>query len=110
MATGSRNINASRTVVLVGTRKGLFVLSADGKRDKWRVEGDAPHFLGQIVNHAVMNPRTGTILAAARAGHLGPSVFRSTNSGKSWKEAASPPAFPKREKPITAGPSATYSG
>ena len=98
MATGSRDINAGRTIVLVGTRKGLFVLSADGRRDKWRVEGEAPHFLGQIVNHAVMNPRTGTILAAARAGHLGPSVFRSTNSGKSWKEAVSPPAFPKREK------------
>ncbi len=81
------------TVVLVGTRKGLFVLIADAKREKWRAEG--PHFLGQIVNHAVLNSATGTILVAARAGHLGPTVFRSTDAGKSWKEAASPPAFPK---------------
>ena len=81
------------TIVLVGTRKGLFVLHGDAKRQKWRAEG--PHFLGQIVNHAVLNPATGTILAAARAGHLGPTVFRSTDGGKNWKEASSPPAFPK---------------
>ncbi len=97
MATKSSSTTSSRTVVLVGTRKGLFVLHADGKREKWRVDGDVPHFIGQIVNHAVMNPRTGTILVAARAGHLGPTVFRSTDLGKTWKEAATPPAFPKRE-------------
>ena len=90
MATSS----ATRgTTVLVGTRKGLFVLLGDSKRQKWRVEG--PHFLGQIVNHAVLNPATGTMLVAARAGHLGPTVFRSIDSGKNWKEASAPPAFPK---------------
>ena len=81
------------TLVLVGTRKGLFVLIGDAKRQKWCAEG--PHFLGQIVNHAVLNPATGTMLVAARAGHLGPTIFRSTDSGKNWKEAVSPPAFPK---------------
>ncbi len=85
------------TVVLVGTRKGLFILHGDARREKWRVEGDVPHFFGQIVNHAVMNPATGTIMVAARAGHLGPSIFRSTNKGKTWAEAKQPPAFPKRE-------------
>ncbi len=81
------------TVVLVGTRKGLFILHGDAKRKTWRADG--PHFLGQIVNHAVQNPATGTMLVAARAGHLGPTVFRSTDFGKHWKEANSPPAFPK---------------
>ena len=81
------------TDVLVGTRKGLFILHGDAKRQKWRADG--PHFLGQIVNHAVMNPATGSILVAARAGHLGPTVFRSINSGRTWKEASAPPAFPK---------------
>jgi photosystem II stability/assembly factor-like uncharacterized protein len=84
---------AKSSAVLVGTRKGLFVLHADAKRQKWRAEG--PHFLGQIVNHAVLNPATGTMLVAARAGHLGPTVFRSTDFGKNWKEASVPPAFPK---------------
>ena len=76
----------SRTTVLVGTRKGLFVLSADARREKWKVDGKLPHFFGQTVNHAVLNPATGTILVAARAGHLGPTVFRSTDMGKNWKE------------------------
>ena len=85
------------TVVLAGTRKGLFIIRGDRARAKWKVDGSIPHFHGQIVNHAVMNPATGTILAAVRAGHLGPTVFRSTDSGKSWKEATSPPAFPKQD-------------
>jgi hypothetical protein len=80
--------------VLVGTRKGLFVLKSDRRRRAWSMEG--PHFLGQIVNHAVLDPRDGrTIVAAVRAGHLGPTVYRSQDGGKSWKESARPPAFAK---------------
>ena len=82
--------------VLVGTRKGLFVLRSDRTRRNWAIEG--PHFLGQVVNHAVLDPRDGrTLLAAVKAGHLGPSVFRSEDLGKSWREAETPPAFPKAE-------------
>ena len=83
-----------RLAVLVGTRKGLFVLTADMGRRRWRMAG--PHFLGEVVSHAVTDPRDGrTILAAVKAGHLGPTVFRSSDGGKSWKEAARPPQFPK---------------
>ena len=81
-------------LVLVGTRKGLFFLKSDRRRRRWSMEG--PHFLGQVVNHAVLDPRDGrTLLAAVRAGHLGPTVFRSEDRGATWKEAARPPAFPK---------------
>ena len=81
-------------VILVGTRKGLFLLKADDKRARWSMEG--PHFLGQVVNHAVIDPRDGrTVLAAVRAGHLGPTVFRSEDLGATWKEAATPPQFRK---------------
>ena len=85
-----------RVMLLVATRKGLFILHADAARRKWRVEGDVPHFYGQIVNHAVRHPQTGTLVVAARAGHLGPSVFRSIDAGKTWQESTSPPAFPPR--------------
>jgi hypothetical protein len=83
--------------ILVGTRKGAFILTADKARGKWNIEG--PHFLGQIVNHLVLDPRGDnaagkTLLAASRAGHLGPTVFRSTDFGKTWKEAKKPPQFP----------------
>jgi hypothetical protein len=81
-------------LVAVGTRKGLFFLKADLQRREWSMEG--PHFLGQVVNHAVVDPRDGrTVLAAVRAGHLGPTVFRSEDLGATWKEAARPPAFEK---------------
>lgn len=97
--TKSKSIPHTR--VLVGTRKGLFILQGDAKRAKWRVEGEVPHFLGQIVNHAVLNPATGTMLVAARAGHLGPTVFRSTDGGKTWAEAKKPPAFPPKPASAT---------
>ncbi|MCR4301986.1 MAG: hypothetical protein NUV51_10280 [Sulfuricaulis sp.] len=85
---------ARRVVVLVATRKGAWLFHGDTQRKKWRVDG--PHFLGQIINHMVLDPRDGrTLLAAAKTGHLGPTVFRSTDLGKTWKEATKPPAFAK---------------
>jgi hypothetical protein len=83
-----------RVVVLVATRKGAWLFHGDARRKTWRADG--PHFLGHIVSHVVLDPRDGrTLLAAAKTGHLGPTIFRSTNFGRSWKEAARPPAFAK---------------
>ncbi|MFI5216354.1 MAG: sialidase family protein, partial [Candidatus Limnocylindria bacterium] len=80
--------------LLVATRKGAWILKADGARRRWALTG--PIFLGHIVHHMVQDPRDRrTLLMAARTGHLGPTVFRSTDAGASWKEAARPPAFPK---------------
>ena len=85
---------ARRMLVLVATRKGAWLYHGDAARKTWRTDG--PHFLGHIVNHLVLDPRDGrTLLAAAKTGHLGPTVFRSTDLGRSWKEAAQPPAFAK---------------
>jgi hypothetical protein len=89
-----RSRPARGVMVLVATRKGAFLYHGDAARRNWRVDG--PHFLGHVINHLVLDPRDGrTLLAAAKTGHLGPTVFRSTDLGRSWKEAASPPAFPK---------------
>jgi photosystem II stability/assembly factor-like uncharacterized protein len=85
---------ARRLVVLVATRKGAWLYHGDTARRTWRADG--PHFLGHIISHLVLDPRDGrTLLAAAKTGHLGPTVFRSTDMGRSWKEAARPPAFAK---------------
>jgi len=81
-------------MVLVATRKGAFLLRGDAARRRWKV--GPPIFLGSIVHHLVQDPRDRrTLLLAARTGHLGPTVFRSTDLGRTWKEAARPPAFPK---------------
>ena len=91
-ARPARSAATTRLVLLVATRKGAWLLHGDGRRKAWTVDG--PHFLGHVVSHLVLDPRDGrTLLAAARTGHLGPTVFRSTNMGRSWKEAARPPAF-----------------
>ena len=80
--------------LLVGTRKGAFIYRGDAARTSWHLEG--PHYLGNIVNHLVMDPRDGrTLLMAAKTGHLGPTVFRSTDGGQNWSEARQPPAFRK---------------
>lgn len=83
-----------RVVVLVATRKGAWIYHSDAARKSWRADG--PHFLGHILQHVVLDPRDGrTLLAAAKTGHLGPTIFRSTDFGRNWKEAAKPPAFAK---------------
>lgn len=85
---------AGGPVLLVGTRKGAFILNADVARHAWEIGG--PIFLGHIVYHVVQDPRDRqTILLAARTGHLGPTVFRSTDFGATWAEAGRPPAFRK---------------
>jgi photosystem II stability/assembly factor-like uncharacterized protein len=90
-ATSAR---ARRTVVLVATRKGAWIYHGDATRKTWRVDG--PHFLGHTISQLVLDPRDKrTLLAAAKTGHLGPTIFRSTDMGKTWKEAAQPPAFAK---------------
>ncbi len=83
--------------LLVGTRKGAWFFHSDPARATWRVEG--PQLLGNIVNHIVRDPRSGTLLMAAKTGHLGPTIFRSIDKGKTWREANVPPAFPKVETP-----------
>jgi photosystem II stability/assembly factor-like uncharacterized protein len=97
----ARAAAATRLAVLVATRKGAWIFTSDRKRKSWSCDG--PHFLGHTISHLVLDPRDGrTLLAAARTGHLGPTVFRSTNMGRSWKEAARPPAFAKPSNDLPA--------
>ncbi|MEO6032171.1 MAG: glycosyl hydrolase [Burkholderiaceae bacterium] len=85
---------AARVAILVATRKGAWIFHGNAHRNAWKAQG--PHFLGHTVSHVQLDPRDGlTLLAAARTGHLGPTIFRSANLGRTWKEARQPPAFAK---------------
>jgi hypothetical protein len=87
-------MTTAKTVLLVATRKGAWLYHGDATRKSWRSDG--PHFLGHVISHLVLDPRDHrTLLAAAKTGHLGPTIFRSTDLGRNWKEAAQPPAFAK---------------
>jgi photosystem II stability/assembly factor-like uncharacterized protein len=79
-------------VLLVGTRKGAWLVAADRSRRSWAIAG--PAFLGHIVQHLMLDPRDQTtLLLATKTGHLGPTVMRSTDLGQTWTEASQPPAF-----------------
>lgn len=83
---------STRLVSLVATRKGAWLFHGDARRKTWTADG--PHFLGHDISHLQLDPRDGrTLLAAAKTGHLGPTIFRSTDLGRRWQEAKQPPAF-----------------
>src|SRR3990172_4432557 len=70
--------------VLVGTRKGAFLLTSDGKRREWKVEG--PHFGGLEIYHlkgSTVDPNR--IYASQASGWFGQVVHRSDDGGKSWQ-------------------------
>ncbi len=93
--------SSQRLVILVATRKGAWLFFGDARRESWTVDG--PHFLGHNISHLQLDPRDGrTLLAAAKTGHLGPTIFRSTDLGKSWQEAQQPPAFAKPSNDLPA--------
>ncbi len=94
LASPASRAPAKSLVILVATRKGAWLFHGDARRKAWVADG--PHFLGHDISHVQLDPRDGrTLLAAAKTGHLGPTIFRSTDFGRSWKEARQPPAFAK---------------
>jgi photosystem II stability/assembly factor-like uncharacterized protein len=72
-------------LALVGTSKGLFWLNGDDGRRRWHVEG--PLLEGWGVYHAILDPRSGVIYAAANNYTYGPTVQRSSDGGRSWRRS-----------------------
>src|SRR5215468_8498756 len=70
------------TLLLVGTRKGLFVLESDDARRDWNVRG--PYCEGWPVYHAVHDAESGAIYAAAASEWHGSAVWRSGDLGETW--------------------------
>ena len=71
--------------VLVGTRKGAFVLESDGKRAQWDVSG--PHFAGWEIYHVKGSPADPNRLYASQtSGWFGQVVQRSNDGGKTWEQ------------------------
>jgi photosystem II stability/assembly factor-like uncharacterized protein len=69
--------------VLVGTRKGAFVLSSDGKRDRWEISG--PHFAGWEIYHLKGSPVDPNRLYASQStSWFGQLMQRSDDGGKTW--------------------------
>ncbi len=88
----------SKVRVLVGTRKGGFVLSSDGKRDKWDVSG--PHFAGWEIYHMKGSPvDPNRIYASQTSGWFGQIIQRSDDGGKNWHQPGTPAGQPAAPGP-----------
>jgi photosystem II stability/assembly factor-like uncharacterized protein len=74
----------SNVRVLVGTKKGAFVLSSDGKRQSWDISG--PHFAGWEIYHLKGSPADPNRLYASQtSGWYGQLIQRSNDGGKTWE-------------------------
>jgi molybdopterin converting factor small subunit len=90
---GAVSGGAGDAEVLVGTKKGLFVLR--GRRGG-RLEIGGRAFPGMAVEYAIRDPRTGTYLASVTHGQFGPHVFLAEDPTGEWEQSAGP-AFPEGE-------------
>ena len=91
----------SKVRVLVGTRKGAFILTADGKRKQWQVDG--PHFTGWEIFHMKGSPADpNRIYASQSTSWFGQVIQRSSDGGKTWEApgggvTTSPKGWPQGE-------------
>ena len=79
--------------VLVGTRKGAFILTSDAKRARWDVSG--PHFAGWEIYHLKGSPADpNRIYVSQTSGWFGQIIQRSDDGGKTWHQPGTPPGEP----------------
>jgi len=76
----------SKTVLLIGTRKGAVLLESDQDRRNWKLRG--PFCEGWPIYHVIHDPSDGTIYAAAASEWHGASVWRSPDLGETWEQSS----------------------
>ncbi len=83
----------SKVRVLVGTRKGAFILTSDGMRKQWDVSG--PHFAGWEMYHLKGSPvEPNRIYASQTSSWFGQIIQRSDDGGNTWHQPGTPPGEP----------------
>ena len=76
----------SKTVLMVGTRKGCFLLESDEARRDWTMRG--PYCEGWPIYHVIHDADSGTVFAAAASEWHGASVWRSPDLGETWEQSS----------------------
>jgi len=89
---------AKRVLVLVGTKKGAFILDSDDGRRSFTLRG--PFCETWPLNHVIADPSTGTIYGAGGNEWFGPAVWRSDDQGASWTHSSEGLAYQAEEEPI----------
>ena len=89
-----------RTLILLGTKKGAFVLQSDENRQSWSLRG--PFCEAWPINHVIGDPTTGTIYAGGGNEWFGPAVWKTTDLGKTWRHSSDGLAYATGEEPVRA--------
>lgn len=87
-----------KVVLLVGTKKGAFILESDASRSSWDLRG--PFCDTWPMNHVIGDPASGAIYAAGGNEWFGPAVWKSTDLGETWNHSSEGIAFQPGEDPI----------
>ncbi len=88
----------ARVFVLLGTKKGAFILESDTRRQNWSQKG--PFCETWPINHAIADPATGTIYGAGGNEWFGPAVWKSTDLGKTWTHSSEGIAYQPGDEAI----------
>lgn len=89
---------AKRVLVLIGTKKGLFIAESDEARKDWSLRG--PYCNTWPINHAIADPATGAIHAAGGNEWFGPAVWTSMDLGETWTHSSEGLAYAEGEEPV----------
>jgi photosystem II stability/assembly factor-like uncharacterized protein len=91
---------AAKVLLLVGTKKGCFILESDAQRAKWSTRG--PFCDTWPIHHAIADTKTGVIYAGGGNEWFGPAVWQSSDFGKTWTHANTGLAYAEGETPAKA--------
>lgn len=89
-----------QVLVLIGTKKGVFIAQSDANRRSWELRG--PFCETWPMQHVIGDPATGTIYGAAGNEWFGPAVWKSTDLGESWSHSSEGLAYEAGQEPIKA--------
>jgi hypothetical protein len=89
---------SKRVRLLVGTKKGAFILESDEARQAWSTSG--PLCEAWPVHDMIVEPKTGAILAAAGNAWYGPAVWRSDDGGSTWSHSSAGLTYGDEAEPL----------
>lgn len=89
---------AEGPTLLIGTKKGAFLMAGSRDRAEWRLRG--PFCEAWPINHVIADPATGAIHAGGGNEWFGPAVWTSTDRGESWTHSGEGIAYAEGETPV----------
>ena len=92
---------AEKVLILLGTKKGVFIATSDADRRSWSLRG--PFCETWPMNHAVGDAASGTIYGAGGNAWFGPAIWKSTDLGATWSHSSAGLAYAAGEEPIVSG-------